>query len=210
MAKSLFGLSHCFMQLACRCIPENSPLTHRYPVLVYARVSLTTQNRVNRCSSFSPHSFAVLASRGLNKQHCIAWFWNFISVYRMLGRSPICGSGARSNTVYIYIEFNGEFAITGSRRHPKRDVTDTGKIARYWEGLLEVVLLLATWICSSIYHLNRCLECIRKAKNSSAYFEEAVSAKKSWICSFLFSSIFVWCPFRATDSVSSEVGRDQI
>ena len=26
------------------------------------------------------------------------------------------------------IEFNGEFAITGSPRHPKRDVTDTGKI----------------------------------------------------------------------------------
>ena len=60
MAKSLLGLSHCFMLLACRFIPENSPLTHRYPVLVYARVSLTTRSRVNGCSSFSPHSFAVL------------------------------------------------------------------------------------------------------------------------------------------------------
>ena len=34
----------------------------------------------------------------------------------------------RSNAVYIYIEFNREFAITSSPRHPKRDVTDTGKI----------------------------------------------------------------------------------
>ena len=47
----------------------------------------------------------------------------------------------------------------------------------------------------------------------SAYFEEAVSAKKSCICSFLFCRVFrvfVWCHFTATDLVSSEVGRDQI
>ena len=30
---------------------------------------------------------------------------------------------ARGQTVYIPIEFNGEFAATGSPRHPKRDVT---------------------------------------------------------------------------------------
>ena len=30
--------------------------------------------------------------------------------------------------MYISLEFNGEFAINGSPRHPKRDVTDTGKI----------------------------------------------------------------------------------
>ena len=34
----------------------------------------------------------------------------------------------RSYAVYISIEFNGEFTITGSLRHPKRDVTGTGKI----------------------------------------------------------------------------------
>ena len=41
---------------------------------------------------------------------------------------PKCGSGAQSDGVYIPIEFNGEFAITGSPRHPKRDITDSGKI----------------------------------------------------------------------------------
>ena len=59
MAKSLLGLCHCFMLLACRFIPENSPLTHRYPVPVYVRVSLTMRSRVNGWSYLSPHSVAV-------------------------------------------------------------------------------------------------------------------------------------------------------
>ena len=51
-----------------------------------------------------------------------------------------------------------------------------------------------------------------EGEKSSACFEEAVSAK-SCICSFLFGRVFhvfVWHPFRATNLVSSEVGRDQI
>ena len=52
-----------------------------------------------------------------------------------------------------------------------------------------------------------------EGKKSAAYFEEAVSAKKSCICSFLFCRVFrvfVWCLFTATDLDSSEEGRDQI
>ena len=58
MAKSLLGLSHCFMLLACRFIPENSHILCL--AARYTRTALTTRSRVNRCSSFSPHSFAVL------------------------------------------------------------------------------------------------------------------------------------------------------
>ena len=48
----------------------------------------------------------------------------------------------RSYAVYNPIEFNGEFAIMGSPKHLKRDVTDTGKIPFYviGKGLLAVTL----------------------------------------------------------------------
>ena len=128
MAKSLLDLSHCFMLLACRFIPENSPLTHRYPALVYARVSLTTRSRVNRCSSFSPHSFAVLHLTWLEQTALYSLILELQIGMQTVREIPIRESGARSYAVYIPIEFNGEFAITGSPRHPKRDVTDTGKI----------------------------------------------------------------------------------
>ena len=123
MAKSLLGLSHCFMLLACRFIPENSPLIHRYPVLVYAQVSLTTHSRVNGCSSFSPHSFAVLYLTWLEQTALYSLILELKIGMQTVRKVPNTRSGVRSNTVYIPIEFNGEFAIAGSPRHPKRDVT---------------------------------------------------------------------------------------
>ena len=129
MTKSILGLSHCFMLLACRFVPENSPLTHRYPVLVYARVSLTTRSHLNRCSSFSPHNFVVLH---------LTWLEQTV-LYSLILELPTGMQTVRGihNTRkqravirrYIHIEFNGEFANTGSSlRHPKRDITETGKI----------------------------------------------------------------------------------
>ena len=47
---------------------------------------------------------------------------------QIIRRTPICRSGMRLYTMYIRIEFNGKLAITGTPRHPKRDIMDTGKI----------------------------------------------------------------------------------
>ena len=115
------------MLLACCFIPENSPLTHRYAVLVYARVSLTMRS-INGWSYFSPHSFAVLCLTWLEQTALYSLTLELQIGMQTVRRVPIRGNGARSYTVYIPIEFNGEFAITGSPRHPKCDVYDTGKI----------------------------------------------------------------------------------
>ena len=55
-----------------------------------------------------------------------------------LGESLIRGSSARSYAVYIHIEFNGEFAITGSARH----LAKFNSIARYWERAIEHNILV--------------------------------------------------------------------
>ena len=136
MAKSLLDLSHCFMLLACRFIPENSPLTHQYSVLVYVRISLTTRSRVNGCCSFSPHSFTVLHLTWLEQTTLYSLILELQIGMQTIRESPIRGSGARSYAVYIPIEFNGEFATREVRGTPhvmSRIQVKLNSIARYWE-----------------------------------------------------------------------------
>ena len=121
MAKSLLDLSHCFMLQACHFIPENSPLTHRYPVLVYVRVSLTTRSRVNGCSSFSPHSFAVLRLTWLEQTPLYSLILELqIDTQTVRGVLNMRKLRAVIRSVY----FHRVQCITGSQRHP---------IACYWE-----------------------------------------------------------------------------
>ena len=61
------------------------------------------------------------------------------------------------------IEFNGEFAITGCPRHPKRDVTDTGKlnsIARYWERAIVILTLNLCKVKSMDDNCGEWVECM--------------------------------------------------
>ena len=128
MAKSLLGLSHCFMLLACRFIPENSPLTHRYPMLVYARILLTTLSRVNRCSSFSPHSFAVLRLMWLEQTALYSLFLELQIGMQTVREVPNTQKqravirSAYSHRVQWRIRHHGQFEA------PKNVFTDTGKI----------------------------------------------------------------------------------
>ena len=133
MAKSLLGLSHCFMLLACRFIPENSPLTHRYPVLVYTRVSLTTRSRVNGCSSFSPHSFAVLRLTWLEQTALYSLILELQIGMQTVRKVPNTRSGARSYAVYIAIEFNASRAVRGNPNMTSRIQVKLNSIARYGE-----------------------------------------------------------------------------
>ena len=116
MTKSLLGLGHCFMLLACRFIPENSPLTHRYPVLVNVQVSLATRSCVNGCSSFSPHSFAVL---------CLTWLEQ-TALYSLILELQIgmqTVRGVPNTRKRRAVKRSVYSQIAGSRKHPKRDVT---------------------------------------------------------------------------------------
>ena len=125
MAKSLLGLSHCFMLLAFRFIPENSPLTHRYPVLVYARVSLTTCNHVNGWSSFSPHRFAILRLTWLEKTVLYSLILELQIAMQTIRGVP----NTRKRCAVIRSVYSHRVqCITASLRHPKLYVTDTGEI----------------------------------------------------------------------------------
>ena len=127
MAKSLLGLSHCFMQLASHFIPENSPLTYKTPISC-ASICASLINNAESCSSSSPHSFAVLRLTWLEQTALYSLILELHIGMQNVRKVPnMRKRRAVKRGVYLH-RIQWRILYHGKSEAPKRDITDIGKI----------------------------------------------------------------------------------
>ena len=117
---------------------------------VYTVIYARSRVKLDRCSSLSPHSSVVLHPTWLEQTAMYSLILELQIGMQTVGRSPIRGSGVRSNTVYIPMEFNGEFAAMGNPRHPERDIMYLINIPYIfwtcWERVIDELSILQCFV----------------------------------------------------------------